>query len=95
MTLFTESGCYAINIKSGKYEQLPLPVKELLQAEGGRSGNGYLIYIVSEFKNDKGKIQGGIHATRDDGRTWSQVNTGLANGDSRYAALFQGRICRM
>ncbi len=79
VTMFTESGCYAIDIISGNYEEIPLPVKSIYTAEGGRNGNGQLIYIVSEFKNENGKIKGGIFATRDEGRSWSQVNTGLSD----------------
>ncbi len=93
VTLFTESGCYAVETESGKYEQLRLPVGNIIEAEGGRLGNSYLIYIVSEIKSVNGKIQGGIYATRDDGKSWSQVNTGLANqGEKDMQPYFRGGL---
>ncbi|MBK7713752.1 MAG: hypothetical protein IPJ37_24630 [Bacteroidales bacterium] len=80
VTLFTESNCYSVDVKSGKYMPLPFPGKKILAAEGGRKGNGYLIYAVTEFKNENGKISGGIYLTRDEGKSWSQVNSGLSDG---------------
>jgi photosystem II stability/assembly factor-like uncharacterized protein len=81
--IFTEHACVSVNEGTGKAISLPLPVNSISVAEGGKSPDGTLIYIQSDFKRNRGEITGGIFVTRDLGETWSQINEGLLSGTAR------------
>jgi photosystem II stability/assembly factor-like uncharacterized protein len=72
---FTESACLRVKESANKIEQLPLPVKEIIAAEGGKD----MIYIQSIFKKENGEIKGGMYVSKDWGQNWTQVNNGLLN----------------
>jgi len=75
--VFTESNCISVNEQTGATSILPLPVKTIIAAEGGYEEDGGLFYIQSAFKNEKGKVRGGMYVSRDLGRSWTPSNNGL------------------
>jgi photosystem II stability/assembly factor-like uncharacterized protein len=72
--IITESACINVKENSGEYFIRPLPVNNIIVAEGGKCQTGYLIYIESPFEKD-GK--GGIYTSTDLGVTWMQRNQDL------------------
>ncbi len=78
--VFTESACVRVNKNTGKVTRLPLPVDRLIAVEGGRNKNKNLIYIQSAFKNENGKIKGGMFVSPDSGKSWASINNGLLDG---------------
>ncbi len=90
--VFTESACLRVDELTGKFRQLPLPVKPLVVVEGGLDKSGSLIYIQSAFNHIDGKIAGGMYVSRDQGESWSQVNNGLLEGlpDGKLPRLREG-----
>ncbi len=77
VVVFTENACVHINESTGQTSQMKLPVGSLIAVEGGRGNVGNLIYIQSAFKNENGKFEGGMFVTSDQGKNWTQINTGI------------------
>jgi photosystem II stability/assembly factor-like uncharacterized protein len=77
--VFTEGACVRINEDNKQIRQVPLPVDRLIAVEGGNGKDGSRIYIQTGFKNEAGKTEGGMFVSKDQGESWSQVNTGLLN----------------
>jgi photosystem II stability/assembly factor-like uncharacterized protein len=77
VTVLTEKACCRIEISTGKLTLLPLPVPSVFKADGGMTGQKWLIYIVSEFRSFKGKIEGGVYISHDMGVSWKHAVNGL------------------
>ena len=77
--VFTESGCVRINERTRQIIRVSLPVDRLIAVEGGKGKEGSRIYIQSLFKNNNGETSGGMFVSKDQGNSWSQINTGLLN----------------
>ncbi len=75
--VFTERSCERISEQNGTHEILSMPVKLISAAQGGRGKNGQLIYIMSYMRPAVSGVQGGVYLSRDMGKSWTQVNTGL------------------
>jgi photosystem II stability/assembly factor-like uncharacterized protein len=75
--VFTENACVRFNEKTGETKEVSLPVGQLIAVEGGTSENENLIYIQSAFKNENGEFEGGMFLTSEQGKSWTQINTGL------------------
>lgn len=75
--VFTESACVRVNEKTGKSEQVTLPVDEIIAVEGGKGESGNLIYIQSKITREGEKTEGGMFVTSNQGESWMQINTGL------------------
>ena len=71
--VFTENTSARIDENTGKITMLPLPVKEINAAEGGKN----IIYIQSDFKKENGETKGGMYVSNDWGESWAQSNNGL------------------
>lgn len=78
--VFTESACVHVNINTGEVTQYELPVDRLIVVEGGYNNKQGLIYIQSVFKNENGKIEGGMFVSPDSGKNWSSINNGILDG---------------
>lgn len=81
ITVFTEVACLNVNIKTGDFISLPLPVSKLRVVRGGVKNNATIIYILSSpTRQPDGKLNGGLFITRDRGLHWEQINSGLSEG---------------
>ncbi len=77
LLVFTERGGVAVDEASGKTEALPLPAPWIIDAEGGVSAGGPLLYVLAPLRRSGGELSGGVFRSADGGRSWSAVNTGL------------------
>ncbi|MEO6961729.1 MAG: hypothetical protein ABIY90_07170 [Puia sp.] len=86
--VFTDSACVRINEQTGKLTRLPLPVKHLIAIAGGKNS----MYIQSAFRYENGKITGGMYVSRDRGKNWVQINSGLLTNlaGNQVPSLSQG-----
>jgi len=78
--VLTKGSCVRINALTGESVVLPLPVKSIVVADGGRGTEGELIYIQSRFRKENRDIVGGMFVTADMGVTWTRINEGLLKG---------------
>ncbi len=88
LTVFTDQNCMHVNITTGEVNPLPLPANGVIAVEGGKNKNGHLIYLQSRFRKD-GK--GGMYISRDLGKSWKQVNSGLLENLEKKCYLISGR----
>ncbi|MEA2064556.1 MAG: hypothetical protein U9P14_12705 [Gemmatimonadota bacterium] len=78
VTVITDQACAKISGKNGEVESMALPVEKVRAADGGKNPRGSVIYILADMWQEReGAVRGGIYRSRDAGRTWEQVNSGL------------------
>jgi photosystem II stability/assembly factor-like uncharacterized protein len=77
LTVFTEKGCVVVNETSGETETLPLPAARILDADGGVSSGGPLLYVLAPIRRNGDKLDGGVFRSSDGAKSWTAVNTGL------------------
>ena len=75
--IFTEIASVRLNENSGRITPLPIPVESIIAVEGGREGEGGLIYIQSKYEHGNGNIKGGMYLSRDLGKSWTSINNGI------------------
>lgn len=76
LTVITDTHAARIVEADGEVESRALP-SEALASDCGRGGDGSLIYILTDMREQGGKVEGGVYVSADRGRSWTQANRGL------------------
>ncbi|MGW8181995.1 MAG: WD40/YVTN/BNR-like repeat-containing protein, partial [bacterium] len=58
-------------------KELPLPVPQVLAADGGSGAKGPFVYLLSQIERESGQIVGGVFRSSDLGETWEKVGAQL------------------
>jgi hypothetical protein len=74
----TDRAGAVVSERDGSVQMLDMPVSSLHCADGGKGADGSVIYLLSRMnKGEYDKVQGGLFRSRDLGRSWTQINSGL------------------
>ena len=76
-TLVTDLAAAVVSLADGRKTDIVLPVGRIEAAEGGRGSEANEIYLLSALEETSGGITGGIYHSADNGKTWTQANSGL------------------
>lgn len=78
-TVVTDEACLLISETSGEVTELDLPDAPILDADGGKGGEGAIIYVLSNMRKEGADMAGGPYRSTDGGRTWENVINGLTS----------------
>jgi photosystem II stability/assembly factor-like uncharacterized protein len=96
LTVITNAGCAKVSRSSGAVRDLPLPVEEVLDADGGSGSTGSYIYFLSPIRKVDEEVVGGIYRSADLGESWEKVNGRLEESllsDGRSPTFRSFAVC--
>jgi photosystem II stability/assembly factor-like uncharacterized protein len=74
IVVVSDSGAVRVSLEGEDVQELRLPVTRVLASEGGVGQSGSYLYILSEFTNEGGVLNGGVYRSSDFGASWEKVN---------------------